>query len=675
MLVTSTHMDVPEELKLLATAFDAQQAVAILDRNGAFIKVNQAFCQMSGYAMHQLKGLNVRTLRSSKQNDKRYRKMWLALYEDGHWQGELWHNLKTGEALHHVNITAVTDEQGHFTHYVAFYEDQSESYYHRQLLEQKARQESSLSILMALCLDNLPMQEFLNQCQSQLNLNHQWKWSLLSLYQLTSAGLQTFVQHGSCQGNQCYKIPMTLSLCQKVIAQGTPCELPLDSNDQPMCKIEHSHTLYAVPLTQNSQPAVLVMYLPKTTIQSDEQKAFVHRIIHVLGMGINKRLTEQALIEAKDRAEQANQAKSQLLASVSHELRTPLNAILGFSQLLLDDDLDTNQQEGAEEIHASGKHLLILINDILDLARMESGRVKLQTEALSAEQLMQESIAAIQPLANKRQITINILPHQEALPEVLADRTRLKQILTNLLSNAIKYNEDQGEIFLSIQSTPQQTLCFTVEDTGIGIDQQKQHQLFQAFNRLGADNTPTEGTGIGLAICKRLAEMMQGKMGHKERQPKGSIFWLELPMAESKLNNQKKALPACFNILCIDDDPIHLRLLEGVLQQRHNIRLFTESNASYGIELALKQSFDLILLDMHMPDLNGHEVLEILQASPRTATIPIVAISAENTPDFIKQSLQAGFNEYLTKPLAVDKLLWIIDQLQEEQLQLLLSSD
>lgn len=674
MLVSSNHMDVSEELKLLASAFDAHQAAAILDRNGGFIKVNQAFCQQTGYPMSQLRGQNIRMLRSSRQQDDDYRDMWLALYEQGYWQGELWHNLKSGEALYHVNITAVTDSQGHFTHYVAFYEDQSEIYYQQKLLEQKAQQESSLGILMALSLDDLPMQEFLSQCQSQLNLNHDWQWSLLGLYQVSSIGLQTIVQHGACQNSQCTKLPITLKLCQQVLDQGLPKELSLDSNQTEPCRIENSHTLYAVPLRQNGQPAVIVMNLPKHVIKTAEQKAFVHRIIHVLGMGINKRLTEQALIEARDRAEQASRAKSQLLSSVSHELRTPLNAILGFSQLLLDDDLSTHQQENVEEIHASGKHLLILINDILDLARMESGRMKLQTESLPADKLLQESVNVVQHLAAERDIKIHTTVAPE-LPEILADRIRLKQILINLLSNAIKYNEQGGHIYLDLKLSDSGNLRFNIADTGIGIDQPKQQQLFQAFNRLGAESTPTEGTGLGLAISKRLAEMMYGRIGYQPRKPKGSEFWLELPITEAEPQNLNTDTPAHFNILCIDDDPIHLRLLEGVLQKRDDIRLFTESNASYAIDLALKQSLDLILLDMHMPDLTGHEVLEILQASPKTATIPIVAVSAENQPDFINKSLRAGFAEYLTKPLAVDKLLLLIDQLQDEQRQLLFSSD
>ncbi|OPX54525.1 hypothetical protein BTE48_13620 [Oceanospirillum multiglobuliferum] len=668
-------MDRSEEFKLLASTFNAHQPIAILDRNGTFIKVNAAFCNLSGYSALQLKGANVRLLRSDRHNDQFYHEFWLALYEHGYWQGELWNKLKSGEIRLHVNISAVTDEQGHFTHYVAFYEDESVRYQQQLLLEQKAAQETSLSILMAYCLDELPMTAFLNQCMEQIRQNHQWHWKLLSLYQLTHSELHSILSHGACVQNNCEKSAMTQSLCRSVIQQGAPKELPLDALGLSSCLIEKDHALYAVPLNQNQKASVLVLYLPKFVIDNHESRAFLHRVVHVLGMGINKRISDQALEDARKRAELSSKAKSQLLSSVSHELRTPLNAILGFSQLLQDEGLNEIQLEYSQEIHAAGKHLLNLVNDILDLARMEQGRVKLNVEALSLSASLSETLAMVQQLALEKNVCIEFSDKARILPEVNADPIRLKQVLLNLLSNAIKYNEVNGQVRLHLKSIANQKIRLEIEDSGQGVPEDKEQLLFQAFNRLGAEQGPTEGTGIGLAICKRLIKLMHGEIGYQRHPVKGSIFWIELPFAHYAQEISAKTSRAHFNILCLDDDPIHLRLIEGLLSQHPELKLFTETNASYALEFALKQPVDLILLDLHMPELSGYEVLEILKASPRTATIPVVAISAENNPEQINQCLLSGFTEYLTKPLSVDKLLVVVEQLQQEQKQLLQHQD
>lgn len=675
MLSLSTDMDKSEELRLLASAFNAHQPIAILDRNGAFIKVNAAFCDLSGYSAHQLKGTNIRLFRSTRHDERFYIEFWHGLYEKGYWQGELWHQLKSGDTRLHVNISAVTDEQGHFTHFVAFYEDESVRYQQQLLLEQKAAQETSISLLMAYCLDALPMTEFLNRCQDQIKQNHQWHWKLLSLYQLTHAEIHSILSHGTCAQNHCQKSAMTLSLCQSVIQQGCPKELPLDALGLSSCLIEKDHTLYAVPINQNQKASVLVLYLPRAAIADHEHKAFLHRVVHVLGMGINKRLSDQALEEARKRAELSSKAKSQLLSSVSHELRTPLNAVLGFSQLLQDEGLNEIQREYTQEIHAAGKHLLNLVNDILDLARMEQGRVKLNLEALSLTTVLQETVMMVRQLAQENHINIEFSDADLILPEVNADPIRIKQVLLNLLSNAIKYNEAHGQVRLRLKQFHPQKIRLEIEDSGQGVPEDKEQLLFHAFNRLGAEQGPTEGTGIGLAICKRLMTLMQGEIGYQRHPIKGSIFWIELPIAQYAQEIRARETQAQFHILCLDDDPIHLRLIEGLLSQRPELKLVTESNTSYAVEHALKQPVDLILLDLHMPDLSGYEVLEILKASPKTAAIPIVAISAENDPEQINQCLLSGFTEYLTKPLSVDKLFVIIEQLRQEQSQLLQHQD
>lgn len=654
-----------EEIRLLATAFNSHQPIAIIDRSGIIIKANDAFGDLTGYALRELAGRNIRMLRSEKHSDHFYKELWLGLKDEGFWEGEMWNKTRNGDVPHHVNITAVRDDHDRFTHYVAFYEDLTVTYEQQHYLERKAQEESSLSILMALSLDSVSMHEYLGQSQARIMHHHNWQWRFLALYQPTSIGLKPQIQHGGCANNPCIKIPMTLELCQKVIDQGSPQILPMNPEEQTHCLIEQDHVAYAVPLQHAGQPSVLLLYLPERVLGTTENRTFIHRIVHVLGMGINKRLTEQALIEARDKAEKASQAKSNLLSSVSHELRTPLNAILGFTQLLQDEEMDSHQKESVSEIHIAGRHLLAMVNDILDLARIESGRVRLNTEVISVAQELESSLAMVQPLAEKKNLQLDVDLTANPDQEILADRVRLRQVMFNLLSNAIKYNHQSGHVSICLKPADKGFVRIQVVDSGVGIPEEKQQDLFQAFNRLGAESTNVEGTGIGLALCKRLAEMMHGQIGYKPNPEGGSIFWIDLP--DNRKNPENDEQGHRFNILCVDDDPIHLQLLENALQSRDDIRLFTENNASYAVDLAQKHPLDLILLNTDMPDLSGLEVIEILQASPQTATIPIVAIAVDTQPETVNQHLQAGFAEYFTKPLSMDKLLLIIEQLQMEQ--------
>lgn len=673
MPLTFAHMEVSEELKLLATAFDAHQPIAILDRNGTFIRTNQAFCELTGYSPHQLRGMNVRLLRSQQQNDRFYREMWLSLYDKGYWQGELWNRLKDGEGRHHVNITAVRDDLGHFTHYVAFYEDLSEQYHQQQLLEQKARQESTLSTLLTLCLEETSVEDFLNHCQRQLELTCLWNWKQLHLCQSSPSGLQTLIEHGTCHNDTCIKAPMTLRLCKQVLEQKIPRELTLNQSTSEHSPIENDYTLYAIPLQQHTQHCVLLLTLPTPVIQSPQQKDFIHRVVHILGMGINKRATEQALIEARNKAEKANKAKSQLLSSVSHELRTPLNAILGFSQLLLSDELTDEQKENTAEIQASGQHLLMLINDILDLARMESGRIQLQTESFYPGRVIDESVALIRQLAAEKNITIQTHFNINDDTDILADAMRLKQVLVNLLSNAIKYNVQGGQIHLCLSLCNDDFISISIEDTGIGIAPQYREQMFQIFNRLGAENSEIEGSGIGLAICKRLMEMMHGQISYAPGEQQGSVFRIDLPVAIP--NREHTPQGKRFNILCIDQDTMHQQQIRNMLCQRNDIRLFIEGNASYGVDLALKHHIDLIVLNATLPDLSPEEIISILKASPRTSTTPLVIVNGTENSAEISLSLRQGATEYLPGPVNLEKLLLLIEQLQMEQEQLMLTID
>ncbi len=376
------------------------------------------------------------------------------------------------------------------------------------------------------------------------------------------------------------------------------------------------------------------------------------------------------LAKAKDAAESANKAKSEFLASMSHELRTPMNAILGFAQILeYDDELNSDQKDSVAEILKGGRHLLELITEVLDLAKIESGRVHLSIEPVDVAQLVEECQQLMQPLAIVRNIKLSIdVPDQTA---VAADRTRLKQVLLNLLSNAIKYNRDNGKIHVSVSNrTNSDFLRINITDTGRGIDAANIDLLFQAFNRLGAENSAIEGSGIGLTITRQLMQLMAGTVGVDSVVGTGSTFWLELPFAQFETHDkvpEQNQLQAQLvfgkkqRILCIDDNRVNLKLISQMLNRRDNLEVLTAPSPQLGIELALAQSPDLILLDINMPDMDGYQVLEILKSDPQLKSVPVFAVSANAMPRDIERGLAAGFTQYLVKPLDVYVLLKIVD--------------
>ena len=376
--------------------------------------------------------------------------------------------------------------------------------------------------------------------------------------------------------------------------------------------------------------------------------------------------TNVELGKAKSSAERANLAKSDFLSSMSHELRSPLNAILGFAQLMEATVPPPEAQQSARiaQILQAGWYLLKLINEILDLAGIESGQVSFSRESVSLSELMAESQAMMELQAQQRGIRMTF-PRFESPIYVSADRTRLKQIIINLLSNAIKYNREKGSIVVDCKAVAPDRVRFSIKDTGDGLAPEKLEQLFQPFNRLGQEEGSVAGTGIGLVVTKRLAELMGGAIGVESTVGLGSVFWCELSAAEApSLGSQdgpggRPSQPPApksarvRTLLYVEDNPANMELVEQLIELRPDIHLITAVNGTLGIELAKSALPTAILMDINLPGISGVRALKILRDNKATAHIPVVALSANAMPRDIARGLEAGFFRYLTKPIIV----------------------
>jgi len=381
---------------------------------------------------------------------------------------------------------------------------------------------------------------------------------------------------------------------------------------------------------------------------------------------------ELQLNEAMAAAEKANRAKTDFISSMSHELRTPLNAILGFAQLLESGTpLPTpTQKRSIDQILKAGWYLLELINEILDLALIESGKLTLSGEPVLLTEVLAECRAMVEPQAQQRGIGM-VFARLEQPRCVKADRTRLKQVLINLLFNAIKYNQPGGHVTVECTLVAPETIRISVRDTGPGLSAAQQAQLFQPFNRLGQENGGVEGTGIGLVVTQRLVHLMGGEIGVDSTPGVGSVFWVQMaltaapqrnptdgdtPRADPPRPDAPQGTPL-HTLLYVEDNPANLELVELIIGRRADLRLLSAADASLGIEFARVYQPEVILMDINLPGISGIEAMKILRADPSTAHIPIIALSANAVPRDIQRALDAGFFNYLTKPIKVNQLM------------------
>jgi CheY-like chemotaxis protein len=393
-------------------------------------------------------------------------------------------------------------------------------------------------------------------------------------------------------------------------------------------------------------------------------------------VGVLEDITEHLRLQdaerARERAEAANRAKSEFVSRMSHELRTPLNAMLGFAQLLeldRDNPLAGHQTQWTQQIQHAGWHLLSMINDTLDLSRIESGNLKLQLEPLDVGEMLHAACSLVAQDAQRRGVTLELLPPARAL-RVEGDMTRVKQILTNLLSNAIKYNVDGGLVRLTGRLRDTHTVELEVADTGLGMTAQQLSELFQPFNRLGREGSDQEGTGIGLVISQRLAQLMGGSLDVRSTDGEGSVFTLVLPRASgysgtTDVGELEWPAAASYHrrrVHYIEDNATNAEVMRGIVAQRPQIRMDISSTGLEGLAAVRRELPDLVLLDMHLPDIDGLEVLRELTIDPATADIPVLVVSADAGGTRHEAAMAAGASQYLTKPVGVAQMLAALDR-------------
>ena len=429
-------------------------------------------------------------------------------------------------------------------------------------------------------------------------------------------------------------------------------------------------------------------YDTKINIDSTDEVGQLGQAMKVMIEKINQSMKEVIVINreleaARDLAQEASSTKSRFLSSVSHELRTPLNAIIGYSELGLEFDEEDNKEElfedqisNLKQILSAGQHLLTLINEILDLAAIESGKSTLSIEPINLENLIEEVLSLTRPQAEKYGIKLINNIQSVSNFSVLCDKTRLKQVLLNLISNAIKYNSQDGAVTLSIEPINLATIRINISDTGPGIPLEKQKYLFNPFSRLGAEDTATEGSGIGLTITKKLVELMGGTINFNSELGVGTCFYVDFQLSNEMEQMVSASVKAetfelkktekgegSFCILYIEDNDTNTQLVQKVLRKnRPVVKLICANHARKGIELAVKNQPDLILMDIQLPDIDGIQAFKKLQTFKETNGIPVIALSANAMKHQVEEVMSLGFKFYLTKPINIKQLLEKIDQ-------------
>jgi len=677
--------EMTDELKILSYAIKQSSiSVIISDTTGSIRYVNPRFTELTGYTFEEVINKTPRILKSGLQDENFYKEFWNTISSGAVWKGEFHNRKKNGELFWELgSVSPILNENGDITHYVAVRED----------ITQRKETEEQLYV-------------FSNVVEQSPNMILVADLSANTLYANKSYYDVTGFKPENVIGQKFKLLDQSDSFNRHnyghiidTVSKGQTWHGELFDG-------KSNGDLYWLSLSVNpvfNEKKKMIYYVADMQDISDRKK--VEDEIYDLNLNleskVNERTTEltftnevlmkevlirkkneEDLKQARIEADKANKAKSDFISKMSHELRTPLNSILGFAQLFSMGDLTPSQSKGVNHILNSGKHLLKLINEILDISKIEAGRYNIQTDNYILGEIINDACDLIIPLASTVNIKIEYQKSKYDLLHVRVDKQALIQIMINLLNNAVKYNKVNGSVKIKTEQFYDNNLNksfirISVTDTGVGIEEKNLEKLFSPFERFGQSEYSTEGTGLGLNIAKELISLMEGRIGVKSTFGKGSTFYVDVPSVEidntENLKNQLNISVEFQNIapnkegvvLYIEDNLSNVELMDQILSEnRPGIELITDVYGGNAVKLALKNKPFLIILDLNLPDMHGSEVIKHLKDNPFTREIPVIILSADAMPNRQKNLIDLGAEYYLTKPIHLNDLLLEIDKYQ-----------